>query len=136
MLEVKTLLAKVTRPVEPMPPVTVLSLEGDYEAQIHETLQYLGLADQPIDVRVLCTGRGADGRDIYSGVISLMEWRGPASVRFICYFPYLQRKVCRAAQSSWLNEYGHFSGLMVELPPRLGVPRELMEIARDLTPGS
>lgn len=107
--------------------ITVFTLEADFQAQIERSLHWLGLGDQPVHVQVAITGMAEDGREIYSGVVRLLEWCGEVSIRFLSAFPAFQRRVCKAAACSWLNDYGILANITVDSPPEFDVRESSLE---------
>jgi hypothetical protein len=86
-------------------------LEQDLLMLILDQLARGGVAEDCIAVEVRALGTGADGRQVYVGMVRLARWQPRTALRMLLGLPILQAKVRRAFRTSWMHDVSHFAGL-------------------------
>lgn len=86
-------------------------LESDLMLLIVQQLARGGIAEECVSIDIRNLGRGADGREVYAGMLRLAKWEQKSAVRLLLGLPLLQAKVRKALRGSWMHDVSHFAGL-------------------------
>ncbi len=109
-------------------------LETEYQSLIAAQLRRWGVSNQCITVEVRRVGQGADGYDVFAGMLRLVRWDRDSTLRVMLGLPLLEAKIRKTVRATWLADYSHFAGLWLHASERMKAPGELRELLAAVAP--
>lgn len=108
-------------------PVTEVDASGhskdeiteEYRSIIMDQLVRGGVSFDCLELEVRQSGKQRDGRFNYVGMMRLVHWERPSSVRLLLGLPILESRVRRIVRGSWLREVSHFGGVWLHASGQL-----------------
>jgi len=124
MLDLRKLLHR--DPVEESPETEVDTsghspdeITAEYRTLIVDQLVRGGVGASCVEIEVRQAGKARDGRQVFIGMLRLVQWERTSAVRLLLGLPILESRVRRVVRGSWLRDVSHFGGVWVHASGQL-----------------